>query len=158
MWDVLFNKFVEIGAWNPTLQASRHSNGTQGEVGCERECDISSKTSIQERIVAATPNENFDFEIVGVPMVDEMKNRYELESVDDSRTKVIFIVRLSSKPSFIAGMVKAVMNKMFTKIMVAMKYHMETGKTVSKDNIKGIMKTYKSMEPTASFAQAEQAA
>lgn len=67
------------------------------------------------------------------------------------RTKVIFIARLSSKPSFIGGIVKAVMNKMFTKIMIAMKYHIETGKTVSKDNIKG-MKNYKSMEPTASLA------
>ena len=154
VWNVLFNKFTGSDVWNPTVQRSRHSNGTQGEVGCERECDISSKASIHERISAATPNDSFDFDVIGVPMVDEMKNSYELQSIDGGRTEVVFISRLSSKPSFMTGIMRAVMNRMFTKITVAMKYHIETGETVSKSNIKGIMRTYKSMEPTACFTHA----
>ena len=116
--NVLFSEFIGSDVRNPTIQRFRHSNETQGEVGCERECNISSKASIHERISATTPNDSCDFDVVGVPMVDGM-------------------------------------NRMFTKTTVAVKYHIETGTTVSSSNIKGIVKTCKSLEPTASFTQAQ---
>ena len=40
VWDLLFNRFGEVNNFNPLIEGSHHAQGTKGEVGCERECQL----------------------------------------------------------------------------------------------------------------------
>ena len=154
VWDIVFHKFGEDNAFNPLIEGSHLTQGSTGELGCERQCDLDSKNSIQEKIVAVRENQSFDIEIIqgGLPMMDTMKATLEVEKIHKDQTLVTAIINYNTSPAFMGGIIKGSMGKMFFKLLVGLKYYMETGEEVTKQNIRDIMKTYKFMETNESFA------
>jgi hypothetical protein len=153
VWDLLFNRFGEVNVFNPLIEGSHQTIGVPGEVGCERQCDLDAKNSVHERIVAARGHHSFDIDIIkgGLPMMDIMKGTFDLESVSTHNTKVSFTMNFSTKPAFMAIMMKGMMGKMLSKMLVGLKYHLETGKFVTKENISGILKENKHLETNEAF-------
>lgn len=153
VWDLLFNRFGEVNVFNPLIEGSHHTIGTQGEVGCERQCDLDAKNSIHEKIVRARGNDSFDIEIIkgGLPMMKKMSGTFDLDAIGPSRTRVTFTMRFNTKPAFMAMFMKGMMRKMLLKMIVGMKYHLETGNLVTKENIKRIMKDYKHLNNNGVF-------
>ena len=145
VWDLLYNRFGEVNVFNPLIEGSHHTIGAQGEVGCERQCDLDARNSIHEKIVAARGNDSFDIDIIkgGLPMMKTMKGTFDLLAIGPSRTRVTFTMRFNTKPGFMAMFMKGMMHKMLHKMIVGMKYHLETGNLVTKENIKQIMKDYR---------------
>lgn len=157
VWDLLFNRFGEVNNFNPLIEGSQHSQGAKGEVGCERVCDLDAKNSIHEKIVAARGNESFDIDIIkgGLPMMDEAKATIDLKAISGSQTNVTFTMNFTSKPAFMAPLMKGMMAKMLKKMLVGLKYHLETDKLVTKSNINGIMKGYRKLQDNQSFVVKE---
>lgn len=155
VWDLLFNRFSEVNVFNPLIEGSHHTTGTIGKVGCERHCDLDAKNAIKEKIVAARANDSFDLDIIegGLPMMDVMKGTYNLQELNTNQTKVSFIMKFTTKPAFMAPMMKGMMANMLFKTLVGMKYHLETGNLVTKDNIKNIMKEYKQLNSNEAFTK-----
>lgn len=144
VWDLLFNRFGEVNLFNPIIEGSHHTTGTPGEVGCERQCDLDAKNSIHEKIVSARGNDSFDIAIIkgGLPMMGEMKATFNLIKLSESRTKVEAQIQVSTKPQFMILLMKGMMKKMFKKMLIGLKYYMETGSIVTKENIKNIERWY----------------
>lgn len=153
VWDLLFNRFGEVNVFNPIIDGSHHTKGTPGEVGCERFCAIDSKTSVHEKIVAARGDDAFDIEIIegGLPMMDKMGGTFELEALEPNKTRVTFIMKFNTKPAFMAFLMKGMMRKMLFKMLIGLKYHLETGNLVTKENISGIIKEHKKLSTNDSF-------
>ncbi len=159
-WDVLFNQFGEVNAFNPHIEGSHFTQGTQGELGCERQCDLDSKNSIQEKIVAVRGDSSFDIEIIqgGLPMMDKMNATFDIEEILPNETLVTATINFNTSPAFMGGILKGTLSKMFFKLLVGLKFYLETGEEVSKQNMGDIMKTYKLMDPIDTFSHSEFAA
>lgn len=153
VWDLLYNRFGEVNNFNPLIEGSHHSQGAKGEVGCERVCDLDAKNSIHEKIVAARGNESFDVDIIkgGLPMMGEAKATIDLKAISGSQTNVTFTMNFTSKPAFMAPLMKGMMAKMLKKMLVGLKYHLETDQLVTKSNINSIMKGYRNLQNNQSF-------
>lgn len=153
VWDTVFNKFGHVNDFNPLIEGSHFLNGDNGFVGCERQCAIDSKTIVQERITRAEAGLNFDIEIFegGLPMMDKMTARFDLVELGKDKTEVLFTMRYSTKPTFMGGLMKGKMSKFFMKLLIGLKYHLETGELVTKDNIKEIERLYKDLDEGTGF-------
>lgn len=147
VWDLLFNRFGEVNLFNPLIEGSHHTTGTPGEVGCERQCDLDAKNSIHEKIVAARGNDSFDIAIIkgGLPMMGEMKATFDLVRLSGNKTRVELNIKVSTNPKFMIFLMKGMMKKMFKKMLIGLKYYMETGNTVNKNNIKEVENWYKTL-------------
>lgn len=145
VWDLLFNRFGEVNVFNPLIEGSHHSSGQKGEVGVERVCNLDAKNDIREKITAARGNDSFDVDIIegGMPMMDMMKATFNLKAVDVNQTLISLTMKFNTKPRFMANLMKGMMQKMLSKMLVGLKYHLETGDSVTKNNISKIMKDYK---------------
>lgn len=153
VWDMLFNKFGEVNLFNPEIEGSHHTKGTEGEIGCERQCDINSKTSVHERITAARGNDSFDVEIIknDMPMMDEMIATWDLKDIGEGQTRALLTMGFNTKPAFMAAIMKGMMTKMINRMVIGLKYHLETGELVTKENIKDIMKSYNQLKGNKKF-------
>ena len=153
VWDLLFNQFGEVSVFNPIIDGSHHTKGTKGEVGCERLCQIDANTAVHEKIVSAVDGESFDIDIIegGLPMMDVMKGNFTLEELSPSQTKAIMTMKFNTSPAFVAFLMKGMMRKMLYKMLVGLKYHLETGNMVTKENISEIMKDFKKLNNTEAF-------
>ncbi|GAB5526247.1 MAG: hypothetical protein Roseis2KO_41190 [Roseivirga sp.] len=153
VWDIVFNKFGEVNDFNPLIEGSHYLQGEEGSVGCERQCAIDAKTNVSERITRAEPGLNFDIEIFegGLPMMDKMKARFDLVELAPDKTEVLLTMTYSTKPTFMGGLVKGKMGKFFMKMLIGLKYHLETGELVTKENIREIEKRYKGLAEGKSF-------
>jgi len=153
VWDLLFNRFGEVNIFNPLIEGSHHTNGEQGEVGCERLCDIDAKNSVHEKIVAARGNDSFDIEVIkgGLPIMDKMKGTFDLDAVSANQTKVSLTMKFTTKPAFMGALMKGMMAKMLFKMLVGLKYHLETANLVTKANIGGIVQEYKRLQVNKAF-------
>lgn len=158
VWDLLFNRFGEVSVFNPLIDGSHHASGKKGEVGCERHCDIDAKHSVREKITAARGNESFDIDIIegGLPMMDEMKATIDLKSLHENSTRVFFTMSYNTKPAFMGGLMKGMMTKMLNKLLIGLKYHLETGKLVTKENIKFIVRDYNYLKSNSTFGFSSQ--
>jgi alpha-galactosidase len=116
-------------------------------------CDLDAKNSIHEKIVAARGNESFDVDIIkgGLPMMDKAKATFDLKAINGSQTNVTFTMKFTSKPAFMAPLMKGMMAKMLKKMLVGLKYHLETDQLVTKGNINSIMKGYRKLHDNESF-------
>jgi len=152
-WDVLFNKFGEVNLFNPLIEGSHHSSGKRGEVGCERQCDLDSKTSVIEKITAARGTDSFDIEIIdgGLPMMKTMKATIDLKVLGDNKTQVSFTMKFNTNPAFVAVLMKFMVKKMLVKLVNGLKYYLETGNEVTKENISEILKNSKKLGAENSF-------
>jgi len=158
VWDLLFNRFGEVNLFNPLIDGSHHSFGKKGEVGCERECAIDAKHTVREKITAARGNESFDIDIIegGLPMMDEMKATIDLKSLHENSSRVFFTMSYNTKPAFMGALMKGMMTKMLNKLLIGLKYHLETGKLVTKENIKVIIKDYNNLNSDNAFGHPSQ--
>jgi hypothetical protein len=148
VWDVLFNRFGEVNNFNPLIEGSQPSNDISGEVGAERICDLDSKNAIHEKITGARGNESFDVDIIkgNMPFINKAKATFDLKAVNENQTNVNLIMNFTAKPAFMVPMMKIMMPKMLRKMLIGLKYHLETDNLVTKDNIKGILKEYKDLQ------------
>ena len=153
VWDAVFTRFGDTHLYNPNLDGSHHSGGNAGEVGCERVCDLDSKTNIREKIVAADELNSFRIEATGgnMPFVNELIADVILEKIDENNTRVILDASFNTKPAFMAFMMKSPFKKKLTDMLIGLKYYLETGKPVSKKTYKPVFKTYQKLEVSQSF-------
>lgn len=153
VWDALYTRFGETYLFNPNLTGSHFSHGSTGEVGCERECQLDSKTHIREKITNAIELKQFSLEVVGgnMPMVKTVQVDIKLTPLHANKTKVLLDAHFTTSPSFMAGLMKSPFKKRFVNLLIGLKYYMETGKPVSKETFKPVAKTYKNLQPSQSF-------
>ena len=152
-WDLLFNRFGEVNNFNPLIEGSHHHSGEIGEVGCERQCQLSPNNTITEKITGARGHDSFDIDIVegGLPMMDEMKATFNLEAISNDKTKITLVTLFSTKPGFMAALMKNMMGNMLFKMLIGLKYHLETGELVDKGNSKNIFHMYKKLPDNGQF-------
>lgn len=152
-WDLLFNRFGEVSVFNPLIDSSHYTKGPKCEVGTERKCQIDSKNYVHEKIAAARGTNGFDIDIIegGLPMMGEMKAAIDLEDMNNGFTKIIMAMHFNTKPAFMALLMKGMMRKMMMKMLIGLKYHLETGVNVSKSTIDAVVKQYNSLGNYESF-------
>ena len=82
VWAALFTRFGEIHLFNPNLEGSNFTKGTSGDVGCERQCYLDSKTYISEKILSAETLKTFSVDVVGgnMPMVKTLRVQIRLKT------------------------------------------------------------------------------
>jgi hypothetical protein len=153
VWDALYTRFGETYLFNPNLTGSHFSAGNTGEVGCERECQLDSRTHIREKITNAIELKQFSLEVVGgnMPLVQAVRVDIKLSPLQANKTKVLLDAHFTTKPAFMASLMKMPFKKMFVKLLIGLKYYLETGKTVSKETFKPVAKAYKHLQPSQSF-------
>jgi hypothetical protein len=153
VWDIAYTRFGETYLFNPNISGSHFSNGNEGKVGCERECQIDAKTHIKERIVSATEKKKFALDVVGgnMPMVETLNVEFNFLPIGENKMKIHIVGKFSTKPSFMASLMKAPFRSKLTDILIGLKYYAETGKSLSKDTYKPIARQYKRLQPSQSF-------
>ena len=154
VWDVLFVRFGETALFNPNLEGSHFTTGHPGEIGCSRHCSLGGKTFLEEEITEARPMTGFTFKITrgNMPMVKQMEVEILLEPIKRDQTKVSLLGRYVSSPSFMAGLMRPMMKKKLTDMLIGLKYFLETGHTVSKKTYAPVYKKYKRLPVNGSFA------
>ena len=64
-------------------------------------------------------------------------------------------MNFTAKPAFMAPIMKLMMPKMLKKMLVGLKYHLETDQLVTKSNIDSIMKGYRKLQNSEAFVAKE---
>ena len=154
VWDTLFTRFGEISLFNPNVEGSHFTSGSKGEVGCERVCNLDSKTFVREKIVKADPQKSFTVDVVdgNMPMVQELKVNFKIHSTKANQTQVDLTAKFTTKPAFMAALAKGMFRKKLDNVLIGLKYYLETGQPVSKKTFKPISKQYKKLELSQSFS------
>lgn len=154
VWDILYTKFGDVVLYNPSLVGSHFTTKTSGEVGCERECRLDAKTFIRERITKADQLNTFTIDITGgnMPMVKTMQVDVELSAAPDKGTTVTILANISTKPAFMAALMKGMFKKKLSDMLIGLKYYIETGKPVSKKTFSPVFKSYKKLQLNQSFS------
>jgi ribosome-associated toxin RatA of RatAB toxin-antitoxin module len=145
-WDVLVNQFGNVNIFHPGTDSSHSVSGVEGEVGCERQCDFDSSTSVKEKLTAVRGTESYDVEVSGFKMFDQMKVTWSLNEMSENKTNVHVLVKFRTKPAFMGSLIKGKISKMIFKVMIGLKYFLETGEEVTKVNFKEINKWFKNEE------------
>ncbi|MCK6609273.1 MAG: SRPBCC family protein [Bacteroidia bacterium] len=153
VWDILFNRFGQTHLYNPNIMGSHDTTSNQGEVGCERQCNIDKKTFIREKVIGVEEYNLIVIDTIGgnMPLVKHMQIKIKLEELSPSKTKVNMEAEYNTKPAFMAVLVRSMFKKMLTSVLIGLKYYLETGKTVSKENYKVISKEYYSLPVGTTF-------
>ncbi len=153
VWDALFTRFGETYLFNPNLEGSHFTNGTSGDLGCERQCNLDSKTFIREKIVHADVLKSFSVDVVGgnMPMVKELNVNFNLDESAANQTTVSIQAHFKAKPAFMGVIMKSPFRTRLTNLLIGLKYHLETGKNVSKDTFNPVLKSYRKLQYNQSF-------
>jgi len=154
VWDTTFNRFGEVNNFNPLIEGSHFTSMDKGEVGCERQCDLDLKGNhLIERIIDAQGHDSFELEIIGgsMPMMDKMFVKQEFKEIGPNKTAIKLIVRFRSKPAFMAPLMGMMMKRMLFGMLLGLKYHLETGELVTKENIKAIKRAYSGLREGKAF-------
>jgi len=144
-WEVLFNQYGDIHVHNPMMKASSYlENETKGALNCIRHCKFDDKLFVEEKITEVNENNSFTVVVTShnLPFFKELSATYELSSVGKEKTEVIMTSFNSSSPSFMIYLMKGQMGKSLKKHLFGMKYYIETGKIVTKDNYSEVFKNY----------------
>ena len=91
-------------------------------------------------------------------MMDKMKGTIDLKEIMPNQTLVAATIQFNTSPAFMGSFLKGMIAKMFFKLLVGLKFYLETDEEVTKENFKDIMKTYKLMDPYDTFSNNEIAA
>ncbi len=145
-WEVLFNQYGDIHIHNPTMQSSNYMhNASRGELNCVRHCKFSDKLFLDEKITEVNENNSFTIVVTehNLPFVKEMSATYELSSIENEMTEVKMTSYNSFSPGFMKYLMRGQMGKSLVKHLFGLKYYIETGKTVNKDNYSEIFENYK---------------
>lgn len=145
-WEVLFNQYGDIHIHNPTMQSSSYMhNASKGELDCVRHCEFTDKLFLDEKITEVKENDSLTIVVTehNLPFVKEMSASYELTSIGNEKTEVKMTSNNSFSPGFMKYLMRGQMSKSIDKHLFGMKYYIETGKTVNKDNYSKIFKYHK---------------
>lgn len=154
MWGALFDRFGEVAAFNPNIQASKWIKGEVGALGNERICEFDRKGYVKEKITEVAGNASFTVDIYesNLPMMKTMFADFSVYERDAENTDVKLVFRYDTKPAFMASLMKIPMSSRFKKLLVGLKYHVETGKTLQDTSYKQIRKSYKKLTQQQAFA------
>lgn len=144
-WEVLFNQYGDIFIHNPGMPTSNYLNdATKGELNCSRHCMFDDKLFVDEKITEVNKNKSFKVEVFkhNLPFLKEMSAIYELFSIEENITEVKMISFNSTSPGFMIYLIKGQLGKGLNKHLFGLKYYLETGKTVNKDNYSEVYKNY----------------
>lgn len=153
IWDALFTKLGEAFLYNPNIERSHNTNDKLGEVGCERQCNMSSKTYVREKITKANPLKSITVDLIGgnMPMIKEMQIVFDLTKIKVDQTNVFLTAHFNTKALFIGVFAKAMFKKMLTNVLIGLKYYLETGRSISKETYKPIYSQYRNQQLNQSF-------
>ncbi len=153
VWHTLYNRFGDISIFNPNLTGSYLVSDGAIDIGSERRCDFDANTYIKETITAAKEQESISIKISdgNMPFLDEMDATMSLQSVSEKETRITAEAWYNTKPSFMATLMTLPLKKRFKDMLIGLKYYQETGKELSKETYKPILKTYRSLLVNQSF-------
>ena len=146
VWEVLFNQYGDIHIHNPSMKSSKYMhNASKGELNCVRHCKFTDKLWLDEKITEVKEGDSFTVSVTehNLPFVKEMSATYQLSSIGNGMTEVKMTSFNSFSPSFMKYLMRGQMSKPIVKHLFGMKYYIETGKTVNKDNYSEIFENYK---------------
>lgn len=154
VWDTLYNRFGEIYLFNPNLEGSHTISGTAGEPGCERQCNLDSRTFIRERIIRADLMKTFTVDVIGgnMPLVKDLQVTFTLQPKTPFKTEVVLQVAFTTRPAFMALVMKVPFQQRFKKMLIGLKYYLETGQIVTKKSFPSVRKQYIQLRPDQSFS------
>jgi hypothetical protein len=145
-WEVLFNQYGDIHIHNPTMKSSNYMhNASKGELNCVRHCKFNDKLFLDEKITKTNEYQSFTIVVTkhNIPFVKEMSATYELSSIENEMTEIKMTSFNSFSPGFMKYLMGGQMSKSIVKHLFGLKYYIETGKTVNKDNYSEISRNYK---------------
>ncbi|MCO4807588.1 hypothetical protein OAA53_02340 [Salibacteraceae bacterium] len=145
IWETSFTKFGEVNNFNPLILSSHDIGDVRNQVGAERACEISAGKFIKEKITSSVGTESFKVDIIegGLPMMGEMNAAFNLNALDPNNTNVQVSLFVSTKPAAMIHVMKGMMKAQFFDLLIGLKYHLETGMLVTKQNMGTIRKRYK---------------
>ena len=155
VWKVIHDDFANVGNYNPLLKGSHQVSGGEG-VGSERQCDLGGGGNkfFKETIAKVVHEKHLEVIMSGgsFPMMnmDTVIGAYDLEQSGNSTT-VSLSMEFEAKPKFMGVILKGQLEKMLFKSMIGLKYYVETGGHVSKDNFANIEKLYYQLDESESF-------
>ena len=154
IWDALYTRFGETQLFNPNIISSQYLVNNTGELGCERECMLDSRTYVKEKIIDVENTDSFTIDIyeTNMPMMETMIARFDLLEVSKTHTNVIMTFNYKTKPAFMAAIMKMPMQSKLRKLLIGLKYFVETGKSLQDSDFRGVQKSYKRLEDQEAFA------
>ncbi|MDT0553934.1 SRPBCC family protein [Urechidicola vernalis] len=145
-WEVLFNQYGDIHVHNPTMPTSKYlNNATKGGLNCTRYVTFDDKLFLEETITEVDEHKSFKVEAYkhNLPFLKEMSAIYELTSLGADKTEVTMNSFVSTSPGFMIYLMKGQLGNGLKKHLFGLKYYLETGQVVDKDNYTDIFKNYK---------------
>lgn len=144
-WEVLFSQYGEIHVHNPNMPKSSYlGSDTKGGLNCARRCWFDDKLWLDEKITAVDEHRSFKVEAYNhnLPMMKDMAAIYELTPVGQDKTKITMTSMAGTSPGFMIYLVKGTLGKGLKQHLFGLKYYLETGKTVNKQNYAEVFKNY----------------
>ena len=144
-WEVLFLQYGDIHIHNPTMPTSKYlGNATKGALNCARHVTFDDKLFLEETITEVDEHKSFKVEAYkhNLPFLKDMSAIYELTAIAPDKTEVKMLSFVSTAPSFMIYLMKGQLGKGLKKHLFGLKYYLETGKTVGKDNYSEIFKNH----------------
>ena len=145
-WKVLFNQYGDIHIHNPGMPTSNYiGDSTKGELNSSRHCMFDDKLFVDEKITEVDENKSFKVEVFkhNLPFLKDMSAIYELSPLGTNRIELKMVSFNKTSPGFMIYLMKGQLGKGLKKHLFGLKYYLETGKTVNKDNYSEIFKNYK---------------
>jgi len=152
IWEVLFNQFSEINIYHPGTTDSRLTKGKNGEIGCQRVCQFGSKMSITENVVETIPIEKLAIDANGFPGVKDIMATFNLRPLGVESTEVAITFRYRTIPAILAMFMSRSMKKNLHQVLVGLKFYVETGRQLEKENFKSIYSKFLDIDAGKAFA------
>jgi len=145
-WEVLFNQYGDINIHNPGMPTSKYiGNVTKGELNASRHVTFDDKLFLEKTITEVNEYNSFKVKAYNhnLPLLKEMFAIYELTSIGQDKTEVKMTSFATTSPGFMIYLMKGQLGKGLKQHLFGLKYYIETGKTVNKDNYSAVFKSYK---------------
>ena len=115
-----------------------------GELHSARHVNFSDKLYLEEEITEV--DEFNSFTVVAtdhnLPFLNQMSATYRLASIADDLTEVTMTSRNATTPGFMIYLMRGQLRRSLAKHLFGLKYYVETGKTVGKENYSEVFKSY----------------
>ena len=145
VWEVLFTQYGDIHIHNPTMDSSNYMHDAlKGELDSARHVQFSDKLYLEEKI--AEVDEGKSFTVVStehnLPFLNTMSATYALSSIEPALTEVTMTSQNSTSPGFMIYLMRGQLRRSLAKHLFGLKYYVETGKTVNRDNYSEVFEAY----------------
>jgi len=148
-WEILYDRFGEAFLYNPNLTGSHFTRTEKGEIGSERECRFDKRTYVRESIIKADRYSNFTIKMIvgNIFMVKNILVDVRLKQLHGGNTMVFSEAIIETKPLFIRYFVKGIFKTKMDKMLIGLKYFLETGEPVTNKSFDEIYSEYSAMPP-----------